>query len=449
MSVSATSTELSVGPGDDPELELLIPDDDVEDPELSIVIPALDEALTIEEFVRWCREGLERAGVSGEILIVDSSTDATAQLAVAGGARVLRTPKRGLGRAYLDAIPYVRGRWVIMGDADCTYDFRLLEPFVQRFRAGDEFVMGSRWKGSIEQGAMPPLHQYLGTPATTWILNRLYGSRFSDIHCGMRGITREALVRMDLHSQSWEYASEMVLKSVHMRLRTSEVPVRFLKDKEGRLSHHRRSGWFSPWSAAWINLRAMFVYGADFFVLRPGLLLLSAGLVLTLPLIPGSIEVGPLTLSLYWMLLGMTLTVIGLSSFLVGAVAQVLFDYTGVYRRRWLAIFPYTRTVLGAAGLAATGVALAVPLVVVYVSNDFRLGDPNDVENHLAVGGLTLMLCAFLLFTLTLLLHGAVVATTRGRPSESVPDSTLVAVGDAAGAEPAAVAGSPREEPPT
>ena len=106
---------------------------------------------------------------------------------------------------------------------------------------------------------MPKLHQYLGTPVTTWILNRVYGSRFSDIHCGMRGITRDALVRMDLHSQSWEYASEMILKSVHMELRTAEVPVSFLKDREGRLSHHKRCGWFSPWAGAWLNLRAMFV----------------------------------------------------------------------------------------------------------------------------------------------------------------------------------------------
>jgi len=141
-------------------------------------------------------------------------------------------------------------------------------PSWKRFREGFEFVMGSRWRGYIEPGSMPPLHQYLGTPVTTWILNVLYSSKFSDIHCGMRGITTEALTRMDLESQSWEYASEMVLKSVHMRLPTAEVPVRFLKDREGRLSHHKRAGWFSPFQAAWINLRAMFIYGSDFFVLQ-------------------------------------------------------------------------------------------------------------------------------------------------------------------------------------
>ncbi|HUO85641.1 MAG TPA: glycosyltransferase family 2 protein, partial [Thermoanaerobaculia bacterium] len=251
------------------DVTLLVPERDVGDPELSIVVPALDEELTIADFVAWCHEGLEKAGVRGEILIVDSGTDRTAEIARKGGARVLKVPKRGLGRAYLDALPFVRGRYVLMGDCDCTYDFRELAPFVERFRGGAEFVMGSRFRGYIEPGAMPALHRYFGTPLTTWILNTIFSSRFSDIHCGMRGITKDALVRMDLRSQSWEYASEMVLKSVHMRLRTEEVPIRFLKDREGRLSHHKRSGWFSPWHAAWINLRAMFVYGANFFLFRP------------------------------------------------------------------------------------------------------------------------------------------------------------------------------------
>jgi glycosyltransferase involved in cell wall biosynthesis len=396
----------------DPEIELLVPEDDVQDPVLSIVIPALNESLTIQDFVAWCHEGLADAGVRGEILIIDSSTDDTPQLALAAGARVLRTPKRGLGRAYMDAIPYIRGDWIVMGDADCTYDFRRLAPFVERFEAGDEYVMGSRWKGSIEPGAMPKLHQYFGTPFTTWILNRLYSSHFSDIHCGMRGITKEALTRMDLQSQSWEYASEMVLKSVHMDLRTSEVPVRFLKDREGRVSHHKRMGWFSPWSAAWINLRAMFIYGSDFFVFKPGLVLLALGLLMTVPLVGGPIDLGPLTLSLYWALLGMVVTIIGLTSVLMGAVAQVLFDYTGVARRRWSRLLPYTRTVIGAGGLGVVGVGLTIPLVVSYLSNDFKLGDPSDVQNHMAVVGLTSMLSGFLLFAFTLLLHGAMVATS-------------------------------------
>jgi glycosyltransferase involved in cell wall biosynthesis len=398
------------------DIELLIPEDDVDDPQLSIVIPALNEQLTIVDFVAWCREGLKAAGVRGEILIVDSSTDETPQLAVAAGARVLRVPKRGLGRAYMDAIPYIRGEWVLMGDADCTYDFRALEPFVDAFRDGYEYVMGSRWKGSIEHGAMPPLHQYFGTPVTTWILNRLYSSKFSDIHCGMRGITLDALIRMGLQSESWEYASEMVLKSVHMDLRTTEVPVTFLKDREGRLSHHKRSGWFSPWAAAWINLRAMFVYGSDFFLLKPGAVLLLIGFLLTFPVSFSDVDLGPVTLSLNWQFLGLAVFVVGLQFVFLGGVSQVLFDYTGRKKHRWLWLFPYTRSVLAAFGISVLGVVLAIPLVSVYISQDFKLHRADAIENHLAVSGLALALAGAQLFVFTLLLHGSVVATTRGRP---------------------------------
>ncbi len=156
---------------------------------------------------------------------------------------------------------------------------------------------------------MPALHRYFGTPLTTWILNRLYSTTFSDIHCGMRGITRDALLRMDLQSKGWEYASEMVVKSVQMELRIAEVPVTFLKDREGRVSHHKRAGWLSPWLAGWSNLRSMLVHGAEFFALRPGLFLLAIGLALTLPLSLGPVSIGSFTFSLYWMLLGMTLSV--------------------------------------------------------------------------------------------------------------------------------------------
>jgi hypothetical protein len=338
-------------------------------------------------------------------------------MAVAGGARVLKTPKRGLGRAYIDALPYIRGRYVVMGDADCTYDFRQLAGFVERFDQGYEFVMGSRWKGSIESGAMPFLHQYLGTPITTWILNVLYGSRFSDIHCGMRGITRDALMRMDLQSQSWEYASEMVLKSVHMKLRTAEVPVRFLKDREGRVSHHKRLGWLSPFKAAWINLQAMFIYGAEFFLFRPGLGMLFLGLLLTLPLTGGPITAGPVTFSLYWMLLGMTLSLLGLQSFYLGVAAKILHDYTGTARRRWLSAFRYTRTVGLCALLFLVGLGLTIPLVADYLRSGLSLDVHSSRAPYLAVTGLFFVLASFMTFTSTLLIHAAALRSpgTNGR----------------------------------
>jgi len=412
--VNQPAVDLQAILGGDPDVELLVPANDVAEPELSIVIPALNEQLTIADFVAWCHEGMKKAGVAAEILIVDSGKDRTTEIALAGGARVLRTPKRGLGRAYIDALPYVRDRYVLMGDCDCTYDFRELAPFVEKFRAGAEFVMGSRFRGYIEPGSMPPLHRYLGTPVTTWILNIIFGSRFSDIHCGMRGITRDALARMDLQSQSWEYASEMVLKSVHMKLRTEEVPIRFLKDREGRLSHHKRSGWFSPWAAAWINLRAMFVYGANFFLFKPGLLLLLLGLLLTLPLSFGTQTIGPVTFDLHWMLLGLSLSILGLQCVYMGILSQIFFDYSGEVTARWFRRFPYTRTVFISAGLFGTGLLCGALLTWTYVRNGLHL-TAGAAVNNLGATGLLLAILGFMTFTFTLMLHSTAVAVRRKR----------------------------------
>jgi glycosyltransferase involved in cell wall biosynthesis len=398
----------------DPEISLAVPPNDVEAPEFSIVIPALNEELTIADFVAWCHEGMNKAGVRGEILIVDSGKDRTMELALAGGARVLKTPKRGLGRAYQDALPFIRGKYVIMGDCDCTYDFRELAPFVEKFRGGAEFVMGSRFRGYIEPGSMPPLHRYLGTPVTTWILNVIFASHFSDIHCGMRGISKDALARMDIRSQSWEYASEMVLKSVHMRLRTEEVPIRFLKDREGRLSHHKRSGWFSPWHAAWINLRAMFIYGADFFLFKPGVLLLVVGSLLALPLSFGPITLGPVTLSLHWMLLGMSLALLGLQCIYMGILSQVFFDYTGEVTAKWFRRFSYTRAVGLSGAVFALGFVCAALLLRMYFQMGLRLPEAeNDPMNYLGFTGLMLMIAGFMSFTFTLILHATAVAVRK------------------------------------
>jgi len=395
---------------DDPDISLHLPADDVEAPELSIVIPALNEEAVIADFMAWCHEGIAEAGVAAEILILDSSDDRTPDIALAHGARVLKLPRRGLGRAYLDAIPHIRGRFVLMGDADCTYDFRRLKPFLEHFRAGASFVMGSRFAGSIEAGAMPALHRYFGTPLTTFILNFIYGSRFSDIHCGMRGITLDALKHMNLRSQSWEYASEMVVKSVRLGLETVEVPVHFYKDQPGRVSHHLRIGWFSPWHAGWINLRAMLVHGADYFVMKPGLLLLALGLLLTLPLAAGPLTVGGVTLSLNTMFLGAVLAVVGLQGLFLGCIAESLYDASGEARRRWLGIFSYTRTTIVCMLLFALGLMLCLNFVRAFADAGFTVVDGMTATNHLAVAGLFAIALAFTTFVSTLTLHAVATA---------------------------------------
>jgi glycosyltransferase involved in cell wall biosynthesis len=371
--------------------------------EVSIVVPSLNEEITVGEFVDWCKKGLERAGVRGQILIVDSSTDNTPEIVLAHGGEVLRVPKRGLGRAYIDAIKYIRGQWVIMGDADLTYDFRELAPFVAAFRKGAEFVMGSRFRGSIEKGAMPGLHRYFGTPLTTWILNRIYGGRYSDIHCGMRGLTYSALERIDLKSQSWEYASEMVLKAARLKLVTVEVPVKFYKDREGRFSHHRRIGWLSPWIAGWLNLKVMLVYTPDSFLLKPGIVLTAIGAFIACALARGPVTIGGVGFSLYWLLFGVTCVTLGYSSIQIGVLARVIHGLRPKSLRRLRQIMSYDRGMLLSAGCILVGIILLVTLIYHYLNARLRLYE----ISHSAIFGLLLIIIGFQTFCFTLLLEMA------------------------------------------
>jgi glycosyltransferase involved in cell wall biosynthesis len=368
---------------------------------VSIVTPCLDEELVVGEFVDWCHEGLERAGVEGEVVIVDSSTDASAEIAEAHGARVIRTPRRGLGRAYIDAAPHLRGEWIVMGDCDLTYDFREIAPFVERLAAGSEFVMGSRFRGYIEPGAMPGLHRFFGTPLTTWILNRMYRAGFSDIHCGMRAMTADALRRIDLQSQSWEYASEMVIKAAKLRLRTAEVPVRFYKDREGRESHHKRLGWWSPWEAGWRNLSVMLLYAPDFFLVIPGLVMLALGLLLTGALATGPIRIGGLGLDLHWMLLGLALSLLGYGALQLGALARVHYNFDPGFSERLLRRVTIGRGALAAAVLVLAGLVLDAILLADWIREGFRLTD----LSYFGVFGLLLIVLGFQTFTFTILLQ--------------------------------------------
>jgi Glycosyl transferase family 2 len=371
--------------------------------DVSIVVPSLNEEITAGEFVDWCKQGLERAGVRGQILIVDSSTDKTPDIVLAHGGEVLRTPKRGLGRAYIDASSYIRGQWIIMGDADLTYDFRELSPFVEAFRTGAEFVMGSRFRGSIERGAMPGLHRYFGTPLTTWILNRIYGSRYSDIHCGMRGLTRSALEQIDLKSQSWEYASEMVLKAARLKLVTTEVPVKFYKDREGRFSHHRRMGWLSPWIAGWLNLKVMLVYTPDSFLLKPGTVLTAVGALIACALALGPVTIGGVGFSLYWLLFGVTCVTLGYSSIQIGVLARVMHGLRPKSLKRLRQVLSYDRGMLLSAGCVLVGIMLLSTLVYHYLNSNFRLFE----ISHPAIFGFLLIIVGFQTFCFTLLLEMA------------------------------------------
>jgi hypothetical protein len=398
----------------DPEVRLLVPRSDVADPEISIVIPALNEERTIVEFVEWCKEGISEAGVRGEILIVSSSSDRTDELALEHGARVLSTPKRGLGRAYIDATPYIRGRYVMVGDADCTYDFREIAPFIEKLREGYDFVMGSRFKGTIEPKAMPPHHRYFGTPITNWIFNVVQNkAHFSDIHCGMRGLTRETYLKIDLQSQGWEYASEMILKAVHMGLKTTEIPINFYRDRNGRVSTVKRRGWLTPWKAGWDSLRINFTYGADFFLFRPGLLLSVLGLAAVAWMTPGPVTVGSTQLTSNSQFLAVAVSIIGMSAVYLGILAQVINDRTGRAGTIWLRRFPYNRTYLISASMSVVGFVLDAILLGVYISDHLTLPPSAARVVHLGTTGMLLMMLGFLTFTFTLVLHALTTRLSR------------------------------------
>jgi glycosyltransferase involved in cell wall biosynthesis len=368
---------------------------------ISIVIPALNESMTIVEFVHWCQQGILALGVSGQILIVDSSQDNTAQLALAAGAETLSVRKRGLGQAYIDAIPYIRGDFVLMGDADLTYDFREIAPFYREFQKGREFVMGSRFAGSIEKESMPALHRYFGTPVTTFLLNKIYRTSFTDIHCGMRGISRNALKMLHLEAAGWEYASEMIIKAVRLRLSIGEVPVHFFKDRKGRLSHHLRSGWLSPWKAGWSNMRAMFTFAPDLLFVPAGILLFYLGFGGSTLLLGGPVQTPWFVFTLNSLLFSVALSMLGFSLFSGGWVVKLYFNFDPEITRRFYERWTYNRLMAISGILLILGLIPTISLIWQWIAGGFSLHS-FAFSN---VYGLQLIMLSAQLFSFTLMVQ--------------------------------------------
>ncbi len=384
------------------DIQLSIPENDRSSdcPEISIVVPSLNEEITIGEFVAWCWLGLEKAGVKGELIIVDSSTDETPNIALQNGARVLRTPRRGLGQAYIDAIPHIRGKFIVMGDCDLTYDFRDVKVFVDSYHSGNEFVMGSRFLGSIEDGAMPKLHRYFGTPLTTWLLNKIYRTKYSDIHCGMRGITKLGLQKIQLTSSGWEYASEMVLKAARVRLNISEVPVKFYKDRDGRESHLKRGGFMTPWIAGWINLKVMLVYSPDSFLLKPGGVFFLLGIVISIMSLIGPASVGPVGFGIYTAMVASTLSVLGYALIQAGILARFRHKLRSGVEGLVINMLTYNRGMFVSFLLFMTGFLLDLFFMNNYLENSFHVVSLSKS----AIFGLLLIILGIQTFSFTLLL---------------------------------------------
>ena len=285
------------------------------DLELTVVIPCLNEALTIAPCVERALMAMRQQGIRGEVVVSDNgSTDGSVEIAQKTGARVVSCPTRGYGATIAWGFRHARGRYLLMGDGDMSYDFSLLPRFIDAARNPSTFVMGSRLRGTIEDGAMPPLHRYVGTPVLTWILNLLFGTRISDCNCGMRLIERKTFFTLGVVSPGMEFASEMIVKAAVVGVGIAEVPIDFYKDRRNRRPHLRsfRDGWR--------HLRLLLWHAPDHMMTVPGLIMLTLGVLLALSQLGGKVTIGFTNFDIHYMILGVTLALVGTSATTLGLV---------------------------------------------------------------------------------------------------------------------------------
>jgi glycosyltransferase involved in cell wall biosynthesis len=286
--------------------------------ELTILMPCLNEAETLATCIGKANSYLERSGVYGEVLVADNgSTDGSQAIAAAAGARVEVIDGRGYGNALLGGILAARGRFVIMGDADDSYDFSDLDAFVAKLREGHALVMGNRFKGGIRPGAMPPLHRYVGNPVLTTVGRVFFRSPCGDFHCGLRGFDRAAILDLDLQAPGMEFASEMVVKATVHHLTIAEVPTTLSPDGRSRPPHLR------SWRDGWRHLRFLLLFSPRWLFLYPGLGLMALGLGSMAWLLPEPRMVGGITLDIHTLFYASLAVVVGFHSALFYVFARL------------------------------------------------------------------------------------------------------------------------------
>ncbi len=299
--------------------------------ELTVLMPCLNEAATLDTCIAKARAFLARSGISGEVVIADNgSTDGSQAIARASGARVVEVRARGYGSALLGGIRAARGRFVVMGDSDDSYDFERLEFFIEKLRDGYDLVMGNRFRGHIKRGAMPALHRYVGNPVLTTVGKLLFGSPCGDFHCGLRGVSREAMLRLDLRAPGMEFASEMVVKATLAGLRITEVPTTLSPDGRDRPPHLR------SWRDGWRHLRFLLLFSPRWLFFYPGFALFAAGALGVMWLLPQPRTVSGITFdihSLYYASLAM----------IIGFQAMSFWVFSKIYVVREGFVSPSTR----------------------------------------------------------------------------------------------------------
>jgi glycosyltransferase involved in cell wall biosynthesis len=327
-------------------------------------MPCLNEAASVAQCVTKARRALERAGLEGEVVVADNgSTDGSAELAEGAGARVVRAPKRGYGAAYLAGLDAARGRWIVMGDADGTYDFDDAPAFVAKLKEGNDLVVGSRFKGTIMPGAMPWLHRYVGNPVLTGILGVFFGQRVSDAHCGMRALSREANEKMRLRTTGMEYASEMIAMAIRNGLKVAELPIVYRpREGESKLRSFRDG---------WRHLRFMLLLSPTPLFLVPGLLMIALGLAGLAVLLPGPVRVGATIFDFHFMFVASALAIIGVQLVVLGLAAKTFARAELHVSDRWLVFldrwFKLERGLLIGGSVLAAGIGVNVWILLAWL----------------------------------------------------------------------------------
>jgi glycosyltransferase involved in cell wall biosynthesis len=325
--------------------------------EASVVIPCLNEAQSIALCVDKALAGIKAAGIGGEVVVADNgSTDGSQQIAAEHGARVVHAVIKGYGHALRAGIEAARGQFIIMGDADDSYDFSEVPRFVAKWREGWDVVMGNRFRGEIKAGAMPWHHKYIGNPVLAGLLRVLFHTSIGDSHCGMRGFTKSVYQQMDLRTTGMEFASEFVIKAAKLNVRMTEIPITLWPDKRGRPPHLR------SFHDGWRHLRLMLLYAPNWLFLCPGVFLLTVGLGLVLVLFPGPQQIGRVVFDIHTMLLGLVFALLGMQIISIGCFAKAFsyserFDHKGHSLEGWLKRITLEQGLVAGALLSLAGLA--------------------------------------------------------------------------------------------
>jgi len=372
------------------------------DVRVTAVMPCLNEERTLGLCIEKAQRAFRDLGIAGEVVVADNgSTDRSVEVAEALGARVVHEPRKGYGAALMAGIKAARGRIVVMADADDSYDWAVLGDFVRKIDAGYDLVMGNRFKGGIEPGAMPPLHRYLGNPVLSTLARVMYRIPIGDFHCGMRAFTRQGFERMNLRTPGMEFATEMVINASHSGLRIAEIPTRLYPDKRDRPPHLRsfRDGWR--------HLRFMLTYAPDWLYLVPGLVMTILGLTGMAVLARGPVFLGGFPMGIHFLAVFSLLTMLGTNVVGFGVFAKLVNEVRcpilpGSILGRLLQVFTLERGLLAGTSLMLGGLAVILAILAEWLARG-RGSMPETV--HLAflattviVLGVNLVFGAFLLY---------------------------------------------------